>query len=243
MRATLALVTLLALFAAPAAAQDTPAELRRELDRRDETIAELEARLDRAQERLDELVEENRRLREALRGDTPDDVGPADVVPDEDPDAEPEIPTDPFAGPAATRASVQRAWDDAFAGLDVSDRAQNSRYLREVRRWAGQTERDHRGRFTWTARVLSAREEGRSTIATVEVLDDAGRPVGEPAEIEAVGRAARTVLAAPSDARLLLEGAQEIDLDVDVRHGESGDLVGPYIQYTAEFRVTDARYR
>jgi len=242
MRAPIALIALLSLFITPALAQDTPAELRRELDRRDEQIAELEARLERAQERIEELVEENRSLREALRDDAPATDQPADA-PRNPQTGEPEIPSDPFAAPAAARASVQQAWNDAFEGLDVSDRAQNSRYLREVRRWAGQTRRDHSGRFTWRARVTAAREDGRSTIATVQVVDDAGRPIGQPAQIEAVGRAARTVLTAASDAVLTLEGAQDIDLDVDVRHGESDDLIGPYIEYTAEYKVTDASYR
>lgn len=237
----LTLVTLacLVLLAPAARAQDdSPAQLRREIDRQTEIIAELEAKLARATTRIEMLEAENRRLREAHR-DTPAGATDSDTAED---NAPAELPSDPFACADSLQASIQSAWDTEFATLDVSDDAQNRQYLRDVRRWAGRTERDHRGRFTWRASVLSARDEGRSTVAMVQVYDDQGRPLGAPAEIEALGSAARTVLQASSDAVLELTGTLSVNIDIDVRHGDTDDMVGPYVELTREFNVTQARY-
>ncbi len=241
MRYALPLFAALLFFTPLASAQDeSPAELRREIDRLNERIAELEARVERSQDRIDDLLDENRRLRENLRDggaesdDNADDEG--------DPEETAGLPSDPLACPDCMRAALEKSWDEEFAGLDITDEAQSRRYLRDVRRWAGQSRRDFRGEFSWSAKVLSARNEGRSTVATVQVVDAQGRPLGQPAEIEAVGSAARTVLQAAPDATLRLEGAASVDIDVDARVGQQDNEVGPYLTTILEFRATRAQY-
>lgn len=238
-RAALPIVSLLLFFVPLAPAQDeSPAELRREIDRLTEQISELEARLGRAQQRIDDLLAENNRLRNSDRGGS--DKESTDEGEGESETAE--LPLDPFACPDSMRASLERSWDEEFAGLDVSDEQQSRRYLRSVRSWAGKARRDHQGDFEWRVNVVAARAEGRSTFATVQVVDDSGRPLGEPGEVEASGLAAQTLLQARADAVILVKGRAGIDIDVDARAGEAADEIGPYLRTTYEYRVTDARY-
>lgn len=241
-RAALPIVSLLLFFVPLAPAQDeSPAELRREIDRLTEQISELEARLERSQQRIDDLVAENRRLLDRLR----DGGGAGGETAGEEDGGESnagELPLDPFACPDSMRASLERSWDEEFAGTDVSDEQQSRRYLRSVRSWAGKARRDHRGDIAWRVNVIAARSEGRSTVATVQVIDAEGRTLGEPGVVEANGAAAQTLLQARPDAVLLIEGKVDVDIDIDARAGEAPDEIGPYLRTTYDYRVTDARY-
>jgi len=243
-RALLPMFAVLFCFAPLAVGQDeSPAALRREIDRLTEEISALEARLERSQDRIDTLTAENSRLRAALSGENASDGGgDGDESGDEDTGVA-ELPEDPHACPDSMRAALERSWDEEFAGVDVSDDQQSRRYLRDVRSWAGKTRRDMRGKFDWRVTVLAAREQGRSrTVATLQVLDAQGRELGEPAEVEVRGSAARTILQAAQGAVFLVEGNVDVDIDVDAREGAAGDDIGPYLRTTIEYVVTRARY-
>ena len=247
-RAAFPILALLLCFTPTAPAQDdSPAVLRREIDRMAERISELEARLERSQTRIDDLLAENRRLRADLKDGAKGGGGGSDSESDEDTGADEvggasELPLDPFACADSMRASLERSWDAAFAGVDVTDDQQSRRYLREVRSWAGKARRDHRGDFEWRVRVLAARHEGRRTVATVQAIDADGNELGGPVEIEATGSAARTVLQSAPDAELVISGNASVDIDVDARAGDSVEDVGPYLRTTLEFTATEARY-
>ncbi len=245
-RAAFPVLALLLCFTPSSLAQDdSPAVLRREIDRMSERISELEARLERSQTRIDDLLAENRRLRAELKngggGGTSD--GPDNDGDDAGADGDAaELPLDPFACADSMRASLERSWDAAFAGVDVTDEQQSRRYLRDVRSWAGKARRDHRGDFEWRVHVLAARNEGRRTVATVQAIDADGNELGGPVEIEATGGAARTVLQSAPNAELVISGNASVDIDVDARAGESGEDIGPYLRTTLEFTATEAYY-
>ena len=137
-RAVLPMFAVLFCLAPLTSAQDeSPAALRREIDRLTEQISELEARLERSQDRIDALTEENRRLRSALGSENADDDKGGDEAEES---AEAELPEDPHASPDSMRAALERSWDEEFAGVDVSDDQQSRRYLRDVRSWAGKAQ-------------------------------------------------------------------------------------------------------
>ncbi len=227
----------------PAVAQDdSPAALRKQIDQLTEQIAELEAALARTTDRIELLTDENRRLRDALKNNKDSAGDPDDSTETEETPTSAEAPADPFASPDSLRIALEKSWNAEFEGVDVSNDNESRQYLRDVRRWAGKAKRDYRGPFTWRANVVSARADGRSTIAMIQVLDDRDMPIGEPAEIEATGSAARTVLQAASDAVLELTGNQSVDIDIDARLGASADQLGPYLEHTINYTVTSARY-
>ena len=240
------LVALLALTAlwSPVFAQDehSPAELRRQLDQQAERISELEAQLARAEERVADLTEDNKKLRTTIRnyvkggsapsapasGDDAADTGPAD------------LPADPLACTDSALASLAASWEQEFGGADLS---QQSRYIRDARRWAGKAARDHKGPISWRVRVVSATDEGRKgTSAMVQVLSPLDQEWGEPSAITATGSAARIVLAAPTDAVLVLKGTMNTKLTVNARGGSRDDQVGEMIDTEITVTVNSARY-
>jgi hypothetical protein len=241
--ATLLVALLLAAIAiaAPARAQDSPAQLRQQIDRLTEQIAELEAEVERANERIEKLLDENRRLREALRAGGGANNGAREDEATEE-EAEVQIPDDPFAAPIAMRRYVERKWQEEFGDLTVSEGDVDTDYLRSVRRWSRDVQRDLNDEFTWRVYVHRAEDRGRRTVAEVQVLNPAGYPLGDRVEIEATGLAGRLLLAAASDAVILVDGRMRVQLDVSVQHGAGDDLVAPYVMIEADYDVRRARY-
>ena len=227
-------------FITPTLAQDSPAQLRRQIDQLTEQIAELEAEVARANERIEKLIEENRRLRDALRSS---DRGPGDPGRESAPEeTKAEIPDDPFAAPAAMRAHIERQWNQEFGDIRITPDDVNTQYLRSLRRWASSLERDLRGDFTWRVFVERAAEENRQIGAVVRVLDQQDRPIGDPASVTARGVTGRLLLAAAKDSVIIIEGRARINLNVSVQHGAGDELVGPYLMFEDEYEVTRARY-
>jgi|GEM_PF-2631784 len=228
-------------LAAPAHAQDSPAQLRQQIERLTEQIAELEAEVERATERIEKLLDENRRLREAVREGGAADRAPADDQTESE-STEIEIPDDPFAAPIAMRRYVERQWEQEFGDLTVSEGEVDTDYLRAVRPWTRSVQRDLNGDFTWRVYVHRAEDQGRRVVAEVQVLNRAGDPLGDRVEIEALGQVGRLLLAAASDAVILVDGRMRVQLDVSVQHGVGDDLVAPYVMIEDDYDVRAARY-
>lgn len=227
-------------LAAPTLAQDSPAQLRRQIDQLTEQINELTAEVERANERIEKLLDENRRLREALRSGG-DNNGAGDE-PEAQEETEVEIPDDPFAAPAAMRAYIERKWKEEFGDVQPDPDNVDTRYLRDLRRWASMLERDLRDDFTWRVYVERAEEDNREVIAVVQVLSPQNRPIGEPTRVTARGATGRLLLAAAKDSVIIIDGRTRISLDVSVQHGVGDELVAPYVMLEEEYEVNRGRY-
>jgi len=57
-----------------------------------------------------------------------------------------------------------------------------------------------------------------------------------------LGQVGRLLLAAASDAVILVDGRMRVQLDVSVQHGVGDDLVAPYVMIEDDYDVRAARY-
>lgn len=253
--AALALALTLLAAAPPALAQGerSPNDLRVENDRLKERIEELESQLDAARRRIDSMSETINRLREQLRnrdagpdgGDAPGSDDGAGSPPQRETAP---VPDDPFAAPAAMLASLRESYDERFGSRDIGAGRERDEYLRDVRLWSRQASRDSRGQIEWPVRVVDVLEEdGPRQVFLIEVVDrSSGLPVGEPFEIEVLGRNAVRLREVVGEVWILdgvLRGEARVDeraTSEDAATGE-GAYIGPFALFTYEVAVRSVR--
>jgi hypothetical protein len=225
----------------------SPNDLRVENDRLKERIEELEGQLNAANERIDSLEQTIQRLREQLRdrGPAPADDSAADDEPSEPERETAPTPEDPFASPASMFLSLRRGYQMQFADRSIGDGRDREEYIREVRGWAREAARDARGQVAWPIRVVNGTDADRGSrmIFTLEVIDqDRGLPIGEPFDLEIVGRNA-VRLSDGADDLWMLEGViqSEIEVNEQTPTPEMADdparFIGPFAIFTFDVAV------
>ncbi|MEO1128535.1 MAG: hypothetical protein AAFX05_02380 [Planctomycetota bacterium] len=138
-----------------AQAQQSAADLRREIDLLKQRIAQLEAQLDRAREENKQLHEENQKLRGTRPAGTPRPSTTPAGTPEDAPDADEPIaaPDDPFASPEALLTALKMSYEEQFAD---DPGARGPQRVAEVRRWTRDAQREFRRRIEWVIEIDSA---------------------------------------------------------------------------------------
>lgn len=244
----------LALFTftpgALAQGERSPNDLRVENDRLKERIEELEGRLDAAQQRIDSLERTIQRLREQLRdrGPSPTDDTPADDEPSEPERETAPTPEDPFASPASMIVSLRDAYQEQFGARTIGDGRDREAYIRDVRGWARDAARDARGPITWPVRIVSIAEDQRGpAVFTLEIIDESsGLPIGEPFELEVIGRNA-VRLRDGANELWMMEGILQTEIEVDGQTptpevaDDPSRFIGPFAIFTFDVAVRSLR--
>lgn len=176
---------------APALAQpeQTPAEMRTEIDLLRQRVAQLEAQLEAAVARHEQLAQENAALRKQL-AERPEAVEePARTATG----ASLEVPTDLrlelevtpetwSASPDSLFNELRRDYDRVMKDIARESRSDQQRYYALVGKWVPEAERTHRDDVVWTVRVTRVLERpDRAGDVTVQVVNpETGRAWGDP---------------------------------------------------------------
>jgi hypothetical protein len=151
----LSTIVLVLSIVSSAQAQQSAADLRREIDLLKQRIAQLEAQLDRARDENAQLREENQKLKGARPAGTPRPSTSPATTPEEAPDSQDTLatPDDPFASPEALLVALKVSYEEQFAD---DPGARGPQRIADVRRWARDAQRDFRRRVEWVIEIDSA---------------------------------------------------------------------------------------
>jgi len=228
----------------------SPNDLRVENDRLKERIEELEGQLDAAQQRIDSLERTVQRLREQLRdrGSAPNGDSAADDEPSEPERETAPTPDDPFAAPASMVASLRDSYRSQFGDRPIGDGRDRDLYIRDVRGWARDAARDARGPVAWPVRVVDVQEDrGSRMIFTLEVIDETSAlPIGEPFDLELVGRNA-VRLSDGANELWMIEAILQTNIEVDEQSptpemtDDPSRWIGPFAIFTFDVAVRSLR--
>lgn len=237
----------LALLAEGAHAQpeQTPAEMRREIDLLRQRVAQLEAQLESAVERADRLESENRELRRQLAAaqETNSREGSGErveslEVPIDKPLEKGDLPEAWESSPESLFAALQASYERAMRGASRESRADEERYLARVGRWVREAEREFRGDVEWTVRVTRVLERpDHGGDVMMQVVDPGtGRAWGE-AFTMVMPRAYRELLdEAPGRNYWIVSGTLTATPRVNRERDEPGFFLHPlFIGAFAEF--------
>ena len=258
-----------ALLTTPAArAQgESPAELRRENDELRNRVAQFEAQnlkleqqvtalrsqlaqaqaqATRAQRDVPRLEAENKMLRDQLRALGVEPEAPASPAPrapgsrTPDPTSAPtavQLPDDPMACPPCLLQALRAAYDDRFASKSIDDGRAD--YIKEVRRWAGEMKRAHRGPITWTVEIAPSDVPGDDALPVkLRVVDPVTKdPVHtDTTAIDLGRRHTRRIISEPDQRYWTIEGVLFADPQVNADRDDEGPIpyppfIGPYAEF------------
>lgn len=241
------IVTLLAFAAAsaPAIAQD----LAQENEALKADVAKLTAQRDDLIKRVSELNREVQRLRVELakfqKGTAP---GGAPAAPGSAPSADPAIPApsadNPLASPDAMLAFLRKEYEGKFGALPRENRAQESRFQREVGPWVRTAPREHRGAIEWTIRITEPdAASDRPNRLVFQVLGADGTPISQVHSAMLPGRWIRDVAGASAGDVWKIKGTliPEPEFNPDRAEnlpGEEPPLIGPYAEFGFNLMIT-----
>jgi len=239
-----------ALLASPALAQDagqSASDLRRENDQLRERIAALEAQVEALERRVEAMREQNQRLRDALSGDRDETGDSADEGEDDAAQGEQraEPPADPLASPSSLFNALKSSYENSrFAANPYDDARDRARYLRDVRAWVRQVEREFRGDAEWTIRVQSIEEgRGRESLVTAQVVEpSSGLPYGEAVVLPMARRYASAITNEPDVELWRISGIAAAEPAFNADRVEPGTfntprLIGPFAEFGFRFAV------
>jgi len=169
--------------------EQTPAEMRTEIDLLRQRVAQLEAQLEAAVERTEQLAEENERLRKELaeRPETREETQKAPTgesleTPIDERLAPEEVPDAWSASPDSLFNAMQRDYEKAMQDVPRESKSDQQRYYALVGRWVREAERTHRDDVAWTIRVTRVLERpDRAGDVTMQVVNPkTGHGWGDP---------------------------------------------------------------
>lgn len=241
LRPVLLLLAALTL-AAPAAAQTSDAQLRKENERLREENHRLQVQLDDLRQRLETLEKQMEELVAAIealqRGEDAAITAPAQPEPKSAP-----LPDDPFAAPDALHAQLQKRYVEEFGEELPGSADELTRQRRAVDRWVGRMNREMRGDVHWIVDMGDITPEGPRVQATFQIVDPQSRQaIGEPFDVVVQRRLLRQPSPGDAAGLLIMEGAMNADLVYDPQRLERGmfndpPFIGPFAAFGYELNV------
>lgn len=231
--------------------EQTPAELRTEIDLLKQRVAQLEAQLEAAAERADGLAAENRELRRRLaqRPVTTGDEKAADdqeslEVPIDEALGEEALPEAWERSPESLFRALQKSYAETMEGVARESRSDEQRYFALVGKWARDAERRYRGDVEWTVRVTRVLERpDRAGDVMMQVVNpETGLAWGEPFTM-VLARAHRELLkSAPGRNYWRMAGTLTAKPHVNRERDAPGFFlhplfIGAFAEFEYEFKV------
>ncbi len=226
------------------------ADLRRENQRLQAENDELTKELDAARQRIAELERETARLRRQLRSLRGGETAP-DAPEDEEELLRPVSvdESDPAASPNSLLTVLMDSYDAALADLEVGapQSPERAQYLRTLREWRDQVQRDHRRTaIEWHVRVLESMPSGRGLALRVIVIDPVnGAQLGSPFSLLLPRNMARRyeLLSAHMDEDVfLVRGMMAPNININETRTAPGPFnnppfIGPFAEFNFDIEV------
>lgn len=231
LRFSLSAFTLALTVAAGASAQDAPADKPCE-----QRLRELQEQLRQSENRVKDLIRENERLRrdvsEARSG------GKAPEKPKKS-----QTPTAPLASPAALYEALVKDYQEKVGSLPRDSQSEKVKHQGAARKWTQDAVSAFRGPVDWQIQVVkvSGGAGGRPADVTFNILDESGKPSGEPMTQAIPGRFIRDLSEGVGVKVFRLTGTfgarPKFDPAAADKQADGSTIIGPFVLFDYDLAV------
>jgi len=153
------------------------------------------------------------------------------------------LPNDPMACPPCLLEALRASYDQRFGTRSIDDNRAD--FVKDVRRWAGEMKREHRGIVSWTIEIQPDDIPGDEALPVrVRVVDPVSKEpyYAQPAAVDLGRRHTRRLMSEPDQRYWVIDGVFAADPQLNADRDDEGPIpfppfIGPFAEFDFNLSV------